>query len=77
MKIFTKVRKLTLDNISTGKEKIKIGFLLTNRIKRLVFTLTNIFYLFNSLSNIDSLGLLNNMDIYYYYKTQTIYNLEI
>lgn len=65
------------DSISPSREKVKIRLVLKDRIERLVLTLTNVFYLPNSPSNLGNLGLLNNAEIYYYNKDQTLYNLKI
>lgn len=72
----TKIRRLTLDNILPGRKKVKIGLALKDKIERLVFTLTNVFHLPNSPSNLVSLGLLNNVKIYHHNEDQTLYNLE-
>lgn len=61
----TKVRSLTLDNISSNNEKTKIRFSLKDRIEILILILINTFYLFYSLLNLVNL---NNMRIYYYNK---------
>lgn len=65
MKNPTKVRSLTLDNISSNNEKTKMRFSLKDRIEILILILINTFYLFYSLLNLVNL---NNMRIYYYNK---------
>ncbi len=72
----TKVRGSNSDDISPGRGKVKIRLILRDGTEGLVLTLTNIFYLPNSLSNLVSLGLLNDAGIYHHNKDQTLYNLE-
>lgn len=70
----TKVRELILDGISFDRRRVKIRLALKNSIKGLVLTLANIFYLLYSLLNLISLGLLNNVRIFYHNKNQILYN---
>lgn len=70
------VKRLTSDGISAGRGKVKIRFILKYRTEDLVFTMTNIFYFLNSLSNSISLGFLNDAEIYYYNKDQILYNFK-
>ncbi len=72
-----KIRGLTSNGILLGRRKVKIRFTLKDRIEGLVFILINIIYLLNSLSNLISLGFLNNAGIYYHNKDQILYNIEI
>ncbi len=72
-----KVGGSTSDDISPGKGKVKIRLALKDGTEGLVFTLINVFYLPNSLSNLVNLGFLNNAGIYYHNEDQTLYNLEI
>ncbi len=72
----TKVGGSTSDGISPGKGKVKIRLALRDGIEGLVLTLTNVFYLPNSPSNLVSLGLLDDAGIYHHNKDQTLYNLE-
>lgn len=73
----TKVRKSILDSILLDRKKVKIRLALKDRIEELVLILTNIFYFFNSPSNLVSQSFLNNARIYYHNKNQTLYNFEI
>lgn len=73
----TKIGKLTSDGILPNNEKIKIRLALKDRTKKLVLTLTNIFYFLHSLSNLVKLELLNNIKIYYHNKNQILYDLKI
>lgn len=73
----TKIGKLTSDGILPINEKIKIRLALKDRTKKLVLTLTNIFYFLHSLSNLVKLELLNNIKIYYHNKNQILYDLKI
>lgn len=73
----TKVGGSTLDDISSGREKVKIRLTLKDRIKKLVLTLTNIFYFPHSSSNLISLELLNDVGIYHHNEDQILYNLEM
>ncbi len=72
----TKVGGSTSDGISPGRGKVKIRLALRDGTEELVLTLTNVFYLPNSPSNLVSLGLLNNAGIYHHNEDQTLYNLE-
>ena len=71
-----KVRRLTLDGISLSREKVKIRLALKNKTEGIVVILTNVFYFSYSPSNLVSLGLLNNVKIYYHNKDQILYNLK-
>lgn len=71
-----KVGGSILDGISPSRGKVKIRLVLKDGIKELILTLTNVFYLLNSPSNLISLGLLNNVGIYYDNKKETLYNLK-
>lgn len=73
----TKVGGPTSDNIPPGKEKVKIKLVLKDRIEELVLTLINIFYFSHSPSNLVSLNLLNDAEIYHYNKDQILYKLKI
>lgn len=73
----TKVRRLTLDSISSGRRKIKIRLVLKDRTEELILILINIFYLLSSPSNLVSLSFLNNAKIYHHNKDQILYDLEI
>lgn len=72
----TKVGRSTSNGISPGRGKVKIRLALQDRTEGLVLTLTNVFYLLFSPSNLISLGLLNNAGIFYHNEDQTLYNLE-
>ena len=73
----TKVEGSTSDGISLGRRKVKIRLVLKDGIEGLALTLTNVFYLPNSLSNLVSLDFLNNARIYHHNEDQTLYNLKI
>ena len=76
-KNLTKVgESTTSDGISLSRRNVKIRLALKDKIERLVLTLTNVFYLLNSPSNLGNLGLLNNTGIYYYNKDYTLYKLK-
>ena len=72
----TKVGGSTSDSVSPGKGKVKIRLALKDGTEGLVLTLTNVFYLTNSPSNLVSLGLLNDAGIYHHNEDQTLYDLE-
>lgn len=72
-----KVGGLISDGISPNKRKVKIKLALKDGTEGLVLTPTNIFYFSHSPSNLVSLGLLNDIGIFYYNKDQTLYNQEI
>lgn len=63
---FIKVEGSISDNILPGRRKIKIRLVLKDSTQWLVLTLINIFYFFNSPSNLISLDLLNNAGIFYH-----------
>lgn len=69
-----KVRRLIPESISSSRRRVKIRLVLKDGIEKLVLILTNIFYLFHSLSNLVSLGLLNDTEIFYHNKDQTLYD---
>ena len=71
-----KVGGSILDGISLSQGKVKIRLALKNGIKELILTLTNVFYLLNSSSNLISLWLLNDVGIYHDNKKETLYNLK-
>lgn len=75
MKNFTKVGRLTLNSILPGRRKVKIRLVLKDKIEILILILTNVFYYLNNSSNLDTLGLLNNMEIYYHNKDKRLYKL--
>lgn len=70
----TKVGGLISDGISLDRRRVKIRLVLKDSIKGLVLTLTNIFYLPYNPLNLVSLGLLNNVRIFYHNKDQILYN---
>lgn len=70
----TKVGGSKSDGISPSRGRVKIKLVLKDDIDRLVLTLTNVFYFPHSPLNVISLGLLNNVGIFYYNKDQTLYN---
>lgn len=72
----TQVRGLTSNSISPGREKVKIRLVLKDGTEELVLTLTNVFYLPNSLTNLVSLGLLNDAGIYNHNEDQILYNIK-
>lgn len=72
----TKVGGLTSDSISPGGKRIQIRLTPKNGTKGQVLTLTNVFNLSHSLSNLVSLSVLNDAEIFHYNKDQTLYNQE-
>lgn len=76
MENLTKVRGLTSNSISPGRKKVKLILTINDRIKKLVFILTNILYFLNSPSNLVNLEFPNYARIYYYNKDQILYNIE-
>ena len=72
----TKVGGSTSDGISPGRGKVKIRLALKDGTEGLILTLTNVFYLPNSQSNLVSLGLLNNAGIYHHNEEETLYDLK-
>lgn len=76
MENFIKVRGSISDSILSGIKKVKISLILRYGIEKLVFTLTNVFYLSNNLFNVVSLSLQNNARIYYHNKNQILCNLK-
>lgn len=70
----TRVRESIANRISHGRGKVKIRLAKKDGLEGLVLTLTNVFYLPNSSSNLVSFGLLNDAEIYHHNKDQTIYN---
>lgn len=72
----TKVGGSTSDGISPGRGKVKIRLALQDGTEGLVLTLTNVFYLPYSPSNLISLGLSNDAGIFHHNEDQTLYDLE-
>lgn len=72
----TKVGGSISNNISSNRRKFKIRLALKNGTKRLVLTLTNVFYLFYSPSNLISLGFINSVRIFHHNEDQILYNQE-
>lgn len=72
----TKVGRSTSDGISPGRGRVKIRLALKDGTEGLVLTLTNVFYLLHSPSNLVSLGLLNNAGRFHHNEDQTLYDLE-
>lgn len=69
-----KVRNSTSDGILPGHEIVKIRLTKEDGSKKLILNLWNVFYLPNSLFNLVSLGLLNDIGIYHDNKNQILYN---
>ncbi len=69
----TRVRRSTADGVSPGRRKVKISLAKKDSSESLLLTLTNVFYLPYSLSNLVSLGLLNDAGIYHHNEDQTLY----
>ncbi len=70
----TRVGGSTANGVSLGRRKVKIRLAKKDGSKSLVLTLTNVFYLPNSPSNLISLGLLNDTGIYHHNKDQTLFD---
>lgn len=77
MENLTKVERLSLDSILLSRKKVKIRCVLKDKTKGLVLILTNVFYFFNNLLKLISLGFLNSARIYYHNKDQILDNLKI
>ena len=69
-----RVGESTADGVSPGRGKVKIQRAQKNGSEGLVLTLTNVFDLPNSSSNLVSLDLLNNTKIYHCNKDQILYD---
>lgn len=65
---------LTANKIFQNQKIIDIRLVLYDRTKRFSINLCNIFYFFNSPSNLVSLSLPNNARIFYNNKHQALYN---
>ncbi len=65
IRISNKIEKLTSDRIFPSQEKIKIGKILKDSIKRLIPALTNFSYLLNRPSKLVNLAFENNVGIYH------------
>ena len=72
----TKVGGSTSDGIHRAEEKSKSDWHCKMEKKGLVLTLTNVFYLPHSPSNLVSLGLLYDAGIFHHNEDQTLYDLE-
>ncbi len=70
----TRVGGSTADGVSPGRGKVKIRLAKKDGSEGLVLTLTNVFYLPNSPSNLVSLGLLNDAGIYHHNEDQILYD---
>lgn len=64
------------DDISSGRGSIKMKLALKDNIEELILIIIYVFYVSHSLSHFVSLGLPNNIGIFYHNKDQTIYNQE-
>lgn len=74
MEKLIRVKGSIANGISPGKRKVKIWPVIKNGLKSLVLTLTNIFYLPYSPSNLISLGFLNYARIYHHNEKQIFHN---
>lgn len=74
MKKPMRVGRSTADKVSPNRRKVKIRLAKNDGSEGLVLTLTNIFYLPNSLSNLLSLGLFNDARMNYYNKDPILYD---
>lgn len=70
----TRVGGSTSDGISPGRGTVKIRLAMEDGNEGLILNLRTVFYLPNSLSNLVSLGLLNDAGIYYDNENQSLYN---
>lgn len=70
----TNVGGLTVDGISPGYGTMRIRLALEDGRKEIVLNLQNVFYLPNSPSNLVSLSLLNDANIFYNNERHTLYN---
>lgn len=60
---FIGIRGSTIDEILFSKKKVKIKLAKKNSSKDLMLTLSNIFYLLNSISNLIRLNFFNNAEL--------------
>ena len=70
----TRVGGSTSDGVSPGRGTVQIRLVLEDGSERIILNLWNVFYLPNSPSNLISLSLLNDADIYSGNKQQVLYN---
>lgn len=74
----TRIRGSISDKISLGYGMIWLRLSLKDTgVEGVVLDLKNVYYLPSSLSNLISLGLLNNHNIYHDNKNKTLYNREM
>lgn len=72
-----RIGKSILDRILLSQKKIRLRLVLKDGFKSFIFNFSNMFYLFNSLCNLFSLGFFNNSGIYYNNKNKTFYKIHI
>ncbi len=70
----TRIGGSTSDGISTGRVKVKLRLSLENGLEGVILDLNDVYYLPSSLSNLASLRLLNDHDIYHDNKNETLYD---
>lgn len=61
-----RIRGFITNIISLGYKKIQLWLSLKNRVRRVILDFNDLYYLSSSLTNLVSLGLWNNDNIYYY-----------
>lgn len=65
-----------MDKILLSGEKIRLYLPLKDSLEELVLNFYNVFYLLTSPYNLVSLDLLNDSDIFYYNKNETLYQIR-
>lgn len=70
----TKIGGSTSDEILPGQEKVRLWLSLENGLEGVILDLKNDYYLPSSPSNLVSLGLLNDHDIYHNNKNKALYD---
>lgn len=70
----TRIKGSTSDGLSLGHGKMRLRLSLENRLERVILDLKDVYYLPSSLSNLVSLGLLNDHDIYHDNENKTLYD---
>ena len=68
----TRIGCSTSDGISPGRGKVQLRLSLENGLKGAILDLKNVYYLPSSPSNLVSLGLLNDHDIYHKNEDETL-----
>ena len=72
-----KIGNFTLYGILSVRGKVQLCLSLQSDLEGIILDFKNIYYLPRSFSNLVSLGLLNDHDIYYHNKRETLYDWSI